>query len=229
MSSFTEVVCVKGLNSQFDQLSKVIESANLSVKCIEKTDELIPYVQKRKPALILLDLMIDRKDAIDILKELEQIAIRRYSCVVVFSDRKENYVQITALNSGADDFMVKPVNKRVFASRLKAWLRKHAAHQGLSDYAGNGSEVVLDEEKFVLVVKGDEVSLQRKEFEIISLLASKPKKVFSREEIKELVWGDNTNVRNRTIDVHIRNLRSKIGRKYIKTYKGIGYSFDTIS
>lgn len=229
MSSFTEVLCVKGSNSQFDQLSKVIEGENLTLKCIETSDEVIPYVRKRKPALILLDLVIDKKDAIDILKELEQISIRRHSCVVVFSERKENYVHITALNSGADDFLVKPVNKRVFASRLKAWLRKHAAHQGLTDYSGNGSEVVLDEEKFVLVVKGEEINLQRKEFEIISLLASKPKKVFSRDEIKELVWGENTNVRNRTIDVHIRNLRSKIGRKYIKTYKGIGYSFDTLS
>jgi two-component system alkaline phosphatase synthesis response regulator PhoP len=173
-----------------------------------------------------LDLVLDRKDAIDLLKEMEQNAIRRYTSVVILSERKENYVHITALNSGADDFLVKPVNKRVFASRLKSWLRKHASYQGLADFSKNGREVVLDEEKFVLVVKGNEVNLQRKEFEIISLLASKPKKVFSRDEIKEMVWGDSTHVRNRTIDVHIRNLRIKIGRKYIKTYKGIGYSFD---
>jgi two-component system alkaline phosphatase synthesis response regulator PhoP len=229
MSSFTEVVCVKGTNSQFDQLISVIEAENLSVRCIEKVQEVIPYVEKRKPALILLDLILDRKDAIDLLKELEQVSIRRYSSVVVLSERKENYVHITALNSGADDFLVKPVNKRVFASRLRSWMRKHAAHQGLSAFSGNGGEVVLDEEKFVLVVKGNEISLQRKEFEIISLLASKPKKVFSREEIIELVWGEGSDVRYRTIDVHIRNLRGKIGRKYIKTYKGIGYSFDSIS
>lgn len=229
MSSYTEVVCVKGTNSQFDQLIKVIENENVMVKCMERSEDVLPYLQRRRPALLLLDLVLDRKDAIDLLKEMEQNTIRRYTSVVILSERKENYVHITALNSGADDFLVKPVNKRVFASRLKSWLRKHAASQGLSDLSGNGREVVLDEEKFVLVVKGDEINLQRKEFEIISLLASKPKKVFSRDEIKELVWGDGTNVRNRTIDVHIRNLRSKIGRKYIKTYKGIGYSFDTVA
>ena len=95
-------------------------------------------------------------------------------------------------------------------------------------FSKDGEGIILDHDRYMLLVQGDEILLQRKEFEIISLLASKPKKVFSRDEIKEMVWDEpNHLVRNRTIDVHIRNLRIKIGRHYIKTYKGIGYSFDT--
>jgi len=228
MQSFTEVVCVKGLNSQFNQLSKIIESENLRVECIDKAERVISIIQNRKPALVIMDLLLDGKDAIDLLKEMEHKGLRRFCSVVILSDRRENYVEIAALNSGADDFLIKPVNKRVFISRLHAWLRSRSTTRGAINFTENGEEIILDQEKFMLLVKGEEIILQRKEFEIISLLASKPKKVFSREEIKELVWGDpNHSVRNRTIDVHIRNLRIKIGHQYIKTYKGIGYSFDS--
>ncbi len=228
MSSFAEVVCVVGKNSQFPQLSKLIESEHLTVRCIDNSDEVISTIQQRKPALVIMDLLLEGKDAIDLLKEMEQRGLRRYCSVVILSDRSENYVEITALNSGADDFLVKPVNKRVFVSRLRAWMRSHSTLRGAINIAKNGEEVILDRDRFTLVAKGEEFLLQRKEFEIISLLASKPKKVFSRDEIKELVWGDpNHLVRNRTIDVHIRNLRVKIGHGYIKTFKGVGYSFDT--
>jgi two-component system alkaline phosphatase synthesis response regulator PhoP len=228
MPSFTEVVCVRGKNSQFAQLSKLIESEQLKVECIDNADQVIATIQRRKPTLVIMDLLLEGKDAIDLLKEIEQKGLKRYCSVVVLSERSENYVEITALNSGADDFLVKPVNKRVFISRLRAWLRSHSASRGAVNVTENGEEIILDQERYMLVVKGNEVLLQRKEFEIISLLASKPKKVFSREEIKELVWGEpNHGVRNRTIDVHIRNLRIKIGKEYIKTFKGIGYSFDS--
>jgi len=123
---------------------------------------------------------------------------------------------------------VKPVNKRVFISRLHAWLRIRSASRGAVNQTNSSEEIIMDQERYTLVVKGNEVLLQRKEFEIISLLASKPKKVFSRDEIKELVWGEPSHgVRNRTIDVHIRNLRIKIGKEYIRTFKGVGYSFDS--
>jgi len=228
MSFSVEVVCVQGKNSQFPQLLKLIESEGLKVDCIDNPDEVISTVQLRKPALLMMDLLLNGKDAIDILKEMEQKGLRRYCSVIILSDRGENYVEITALNSGAHDFMVKPVNKRVFVSRLRAWIRSHTVSHGSVNLSKNGEEIILDRDRYILVAKGDEFPLQRKEFEIISLLASKPKKVFSRAEIKEGVWGDSNDlVRNRTIDVHIRNLRIKIGKEYIKTFKGVGYSFDT--
>jgi len=228
MSYSLEVVCVKGKNSQFPQLLKLIESEGLKVECVDNPEDVIPTIQLRKPALVIMDILLNGKDAIDLLKEMEQNTTRRYCSVVVLSDRRENYVEITALNSGAHDFLVKPVNKRVFVSRLRAWLRTHTLSRGAVNLSENGEEVILDRDRYILAARGDEFLLQRKEFEIISLLASKPKKVFSRDEIKEMVWGDSNHlVRNRTIDVHIRNLRVKIGRGYIKTFKGVGYSFDT--
>jgi two-component system alkaline phosphatase synthesis response regulator PhoP len=172
-----------------------------------------------------MDLLIDKKDAIDLLKEMDQLGLRRDTTVVVFSSRKENYVQITALNAGADDFLIKPVNRRVFESRLNAWLRRSTAFVG-PESSGNPNEVLLNQERFSMQVNGEEIILQRREFEIISLLSSRPKKVYSRDEIKESIWGKSPKIRNRTIDVHIRNLRIKVGARYIKTYKGIGYSFD---
>lgn len=227
MSSFAEVICVIGKNSQFPQLSEWMKAEQLKVIHIDNADQVISTIQNRKPALVLMDLLLEGKDAIDLLKEMEQKSLRRYFTVVVISDRKENYVEITALNSGADDFLVKPVNKHVFISRLRAWLRSHLASRGTINITQSGDDLILDRDKHMIVVKGQEYVLQRKEFEIISLLASKPKKVFSREEMKELVWGESNHlVRNRTIDVHIRNLRIKIGKEYIKTFKGIGYSFD---
>ncbi|MEM9050649.1 MAG: response regulator transcription factor [Bacteroidota bacterium] len=228
MTTYSEVICVKGRNSQFPQLIKLISSEGFKVDCLDDVEHLIPTIQRRKPALVIMDLLLEDKDAIGLLKEMELKGLKSFCSVVVLSDRNENYVEITALNAGADDFMVKPVNKRVFISRLHTWLRRHSASRGVFNLNSDGEGVILDHERYMLLVQGDEVLLQRKEFEIISLLASKPKKVFSRDEIKELVWGDpNHLVRNRTIDVHIRNLRIKIGREYIKTYKGIGYSFDT--
>jgi two-component system alkaline phosphatase synthesis response regulator PhoP len=228
MQANTEVICIRGKNSQFNQLTELIEREKLKVECLDNVDSAIQAINRKKPALVIMDLLLEGKDAIDLLKEMEQKGLKKKCSVVILSERKENYVEITALNSGADDFLVKPVNKRVFVSRLNAWLRNHAVTRDTLNLSENGEEVILDQEKYMLLLKGDEVLLQRKEFEIISLLASKPKKVFSREEIKEMVWGDpNHVVRNRTIDVHIRNLRIKIGRGFIKTYKGIGYSFDT--
>ncbi|MCH2213761.1 MAG: response regulator transcription factor [Flavobacteriales bacterium] len=228
MSTYSEVICVQGRNSQFPELTKLIESESFSYRCIENLNEVLPAIERRKPALVIMDLLLEGKDAIDLLREMELKGLKRYCSVVILSDRSENYVEITALNSGADDFMIKPVKKRVFISRLNAWLRNSSNSRAAFKFSKDGEGIILDHDRYMLLVQGDEILLQRKEFEIISLLASKPKKVFSRDEIKEMVWGEpNHLVRNRTIDVHIRNLRIKIGRHYIKTYKGIGYSFDT--
>jgi two-component system alkaline phosphatase synthesis response regulator PhoP len=145
---------------------------------------------------------------------------------VVFGEGDENYVEIAALNAGADDFLVKPVNKRVFASRLNAWMRRQVRSDIANGVSASNGAFNLDRDRYSLLVRNVEISLQRKEFEILALLASRPRKVFTRKEIKELVWGDVNKARNRTIDVHITNLRAKIGPDLIRTYKGVGYSFD---
>ncbi len=226
MSHRDSLLLVEGRNSQFKELSSILQKFKLDFKTVNSSAEALKFLGSETPGLVLMDLLIDARDAIDLTGEIRNSVKNCDSNIVVFSDRKENYVEITALNAGADDFMVKPVNKRLFESRLKAWLRQ-STRQAISE---NGSatrgDIYLDEERYIAVVRESEVVLQRKEFQIMSLLLSKPQKVFSRIEIKEMVWLDSRRVRNRTIDVHIRNLRSKLGGEYIRTYKGIGYSFE---
>lgn len=221
------VLIVTGQNTQFDELIPIMEKLKLDVFTVNSSLDALDHLNSATPNLILTDILIDNKDAIDLISDIHRIREDELASIVVFSERKEHYVEVTALNAGADDFLVKPVNKRVFESRLNAWLRHLESRTDRQNRVKGIGDVALDEEKFSAYVKNTEVLLQRKEFEIMSLLISKPKKVFSREEIKESVWVDVQNVRNRTIDVHIRNLRSKIGSKYIKTYKGIGYSYDS--
>lgn len=222
----TPLILVKGSNTAFDKLEGVIVKANLGYIVIENAEALVTEVDELKPSLIMLDLQIGDKDAIDVLQELERNELRDHLTVVVFGEGDAKYVEIAALNAGADDYLTKPVNKRVFASRLNAWMRRQVRYEKA---AGNGrghSAFHLDRDRFALVVRNRDIVLQRKEFEIVSLLASRPRKVFSRKEIKQTVWGDANGARNRTIDVHITNLRAKIGPGFIRTYKGVGYSFD---
>ena len=226
MEYSSTLLILEGKHSQFDELSKVIAKSRLHVHKVSKSEDALAYLALQKPELFFLDLTLDNRDAFDFLTELESKDLRGPATVVVFSERNEHYVEITALNSGADDYMVKPVNKRVLSSRINAWLRRKILSSGNPDMTRVKNDFSLDRERFALIIREEEVSLQRKEFEIISLLISRPRKVFSRNEIRESVWGSIGKGKHRSIDVHIRNLRSKIGSDYIKTYKGVGYSFD---
>lgn len=226
MSHSGTLLLVEGRNSQFGELTSVLQKFKLDFKTVKSSEEALKVFTAETPGLVLMDLLIDAKDAIDLTGEIRNASKNGWSNIVVFSDRKENYVEITALNAGADDFMVKPVNKRLFESRLKAWLRQRVDTGSANGQDRLNGDIYLDEERYIAMVNNSEVVLQRKEFQIMSLLLSRPQKVFSRVEIKETVWLDSRRVRNRTIDVHIRNLRSKLGGEYIRTYKGIGYSFE---
>ncbi len=226
MISTQSVLVFKGENSQFDELFSIIEGCNASFQVVETFDQARAAIAERVPAVLLMDLLVDGRDATDFLNELKSEGLSDQIVSVIFSDRKEKYVEVAALNAGADDFRVKPVNKRVFGSRLQTWLRQSACRNLTKPSSRTIGEVILDDEKFLAIVNNEPIDLQRKEFEIISLLVSKPRKVFSREEIIESLWSNRENVRERTIDVHIRNLRTKIGPRHIKTYKGIGYSYD---
>jgi two-component system alkaline phosphatase synthesis response regulator PhoP len=220
------VLIIKGKNSQFEQFEKAISKAALDFFVVTDVEKGIRYLVEQRPSFLFMDLIVAGKDAIEILAEMHKSGMLTGCTCVVFSDRKEHYVEVSALDAGADDYLIKPVNKRVFSSRLHVWLRRQMQ---ISIALNGGLPVVdftLDEDRYALVVGGSEIILQRKEFEIISLLVSKPRKVFSRKEIRQVVWGSADKGKNRTIDVHIRNLRSKIGPRYIKTYKGVGYSFD---
>lgn len=187
--------------------------------------EAIALAKEEVPQLVLVDLLMPELDGIDICIELRADAGLADTLIVFHTERSEDYSQIAAFNAGADDYIIKPVKPRVLVSRLKALLKRHA---GYADTASKKevSGLTIDRERYVIFKDGEEIILPRKEFELLALLSTAPRKVFTRKEISQLIWGYEIFAKNRTIDVHIRKLREKLGERYIKTIKGIGYSLD---
>jgi two-component system alkaline phosphatase synthesis response regulator PhoP len=182
-----------------------------------------------KPHLVLLDVMMPEMDGIAACEEIRNNRELESTLVAFLTARGEDYSQIAGFEAGGDDYITKPIKPKVLVSRIKALLKRRSVR--IED-AGTGSvnkivsgDLVIDRERYLIIRKGKDISLPRKEFELLSLLISKPEKVFTREEIFDRVWGENIVVGDRTIDVHIRKLREKLGDKCIKTVKGIGYKY----
>lgn len=171
------------------------------------------------PDLVLLDLMMPEMDGIETCIEFREDKILKDCLIAILTARAEDYSQIAGLNAGADDYIHKPIKPRVLLSRIKALLRRTEAKAN----SVSNVELEIDVEKYVAILRGEEMLLPKKEFELLALLFTKPGKVFTREVILAKVWGDDIIVGDRTIDVHIRKLREKIGNQYIKTVKGVGY------
>ena len=171
------------------------------------------------PDLVLLDLMMPEMDGIETCIEFREDNLLKGTLIAILTARAEDYSQIAGLNAGADDYINKPIKPRVLISRIKALLRRTESKVNVESIV----ELEIDIEKYVAILKGEEMLLPKKEFELLALLFSKPGKVFTREVILARVWGDDIIVGDRTIDVHIRKLREKIGNQYIKTVKGVGY------
>jgi len=178
------------------------------------------------PHLIILDMMMPELDGIETCAELKKIPELSNTIIIFLTARGEDYSQIAGLDAGADDYITKPIKPRVLVSRVKALLRRYKQPEPepndlkIKDY-------IIDKEKYQIRKNEDVFVLPRKEFELISLLASKPDKVFTREEIFSSVWGNDVIVGDRTIDVHIRKIREKLGNDIITTIKGVGYKFES--
>ena len=187
----------------------------------------IDVAKQVNPDLIILDIMMPIMDGVETCRVLRSMPQFDNTLITFLTARNEDYSQIAGFDVGGDDYITKPIRPRVLISRLRALLRRriknNGGDSGLVIKVGN---LVINKEE-VLVYKDDKpISLAKKEFELLSLLAGRPGKVFTREEIYNKIWGSNVIVGNRTIDVHIRKLREKIGDHYIKTIKGIGYKFE---
>lgn len=184
-----------------------------------------------KPHLIILDVMMPGMDGIETCEEIKSKPELKDSLVAFLTARGEDYSQIAGFDAGADDYITKPVKPKVLVSRIRALLKRYNtsesghAHPNDSPNSITLGDLTIDRERYLVIHKGKELELPKKEFELLLLLASKPDRVFTRDEIYTAVWGDNIIVGDRTIDVHIRKLREKIGQDYIKTIKGVGYKF----
>jgi len=186
--------------------------------------EAIEMAQTHKPNLILLDIMMPELDGIEVCRRLREKEDFQHTVIVFLTARNEDYSEIAGFDVGGDDYITKPIRVRVLVSRLKALLRRRNVEE--TDQQLAFGELTIDLEKFVVFIKEKEINLAKKEFELLTLLTSRPGKVFTRDEIFNKIWGLDILVGDRTIDVHIRKIREKLGDHYIKTVKGIGYKFN---
>ncbi len=177
-----------------------------------------------RPDLILLDIMMPKMDGMELCHKLRELEEFNNTLIAFLTARGESFTQISALDAGGDDFITKPIRPNVLASRIRALLRRKPNQTDSSKVLIFG-DLQIDLDSFSLQLKENNMPLAKKEFELLALLVSKPGKVFKREEIMRKVWGNEVIVGDRTIDVHIRKLREKIGDHYIKTMKGVGYKF----
>ncbi len=201
-----------------------LEKEGHQVTIMENGLQCLEAVKNNKPDLILLDVMMPGMDGIEVCEQLKQNQENNAILICFLTARSEDYSQIAGLEAGGDDYVAKPVRPKVLMSRVNALLRRKEIAKPVEK--PQTTDLVINREKYLIEKDGKEIQLPRKEFELLALLASRPNFVFKREVILEKVWGTDIIVGDRTIDVHIRKLREKIGDQYISTVKGIGYKFN---
>ena len=224
--NLTKILLVDDEQDILEFLSYNLKKEGYEVITSNNGRDAIEVAKKELPGLIILDVMMPGMDGIETCREMRETPQLKNTLIAFLTARSEDYSQIAGFEVGADDYINKPIKPRVLISRIKGLLRRNVMHGGnVSDKTLFGS-IHIDREKFILERDGKNIHLPKKEFELISLLTSIPGKVFTRETILNSVWGDDVVVGDRTIDVHIRKLREKIGEDYIRTVKGIGYKFE---
>lgn len=187
----------------------------------------IQMAEQESPDLIILDIMMPKMDGVEVCRVLRSRPKFAQTVIAFLTAREEDFSQIAALETGGDDYITKPIRPRVFLSRIRALLRRsERVDKEDAENIIHIGDLAIDRDRILVQREEETIELAKKEFELLNLLVSKPGKVFSREEIFNKVWGTDVIVGNRTIDVHIRKLREKIGDHYIKTIKGIGYKFE---
>jgi len=196
-----------------------------TVECAENGKKGLEKAKEFQPDLILLDIMMPDMDGIEVCSELRSMDAFKDTLIAFLTARKEDFTQIASFESGGDDFINKPIKPRVLMSRVKALLKRKKKNKQPKVETVFG-DLKINEEQMLVYLNGEPLTLTKKEFEILLLLSTKPGKIFNRTEIFQKVWGNDLIVGDRTIDVHIRKIREKVGDSYIKTKKGVGYKFD---
>ena len=201
-----------------------LKNSGYSVKSSGNGFEAIKKAKKFIPDIILMDVMMPEMSGIEACEEIKNIDKLSQAIIIFLSARSEDYTQISAYDAGADDYISKPVKPKILLKKISNIAKKINSEKNAPKIIDLGS-IKINKEEYVVIKDKKEILLPRKEFELLFLLATKPEKVFTREEIMNKVWGTQVVVGDRTIDVHVRKLREKIGEKHIKTLKGVGYKF----
>jgi len=206
-------------------LSYNLKKEGFKVFSANNGEEGVKMVQQLSPSLILLDVMMPKMDGIEACQIIRKDLNITQPIIAFLTSRAEDYAQIAGFEAGADDYITKPIRPRLLISKIESLLRRIDQSEK-TEGASNKNKLVIDREKFMIHLNDEEILLPKKEFELLELLASRPGKVYNRDQILSIVWGNDTVVGERTIDVHIRKLREKLGDDYIRTVKGVGYTFN---
>ena len=213
-----------------DFLSYNLKKEGFDVYTAENGSKALEIAKKIQPDLIVLDIMMPLMDGIETCRQLREIPEFKQTIIIFLTARDEDFTQVAALDVGGDDYISKPLKPRVFISRINALLRRISSNNVNLDQNNPNlivfGDLIIDKEKIIVVKNNIPIPLAKKEFELFCLLLSRPGKVYTREEIFHKIWGNDVIVGDRTIDVHIRKLREKIGEEYIGTVKGIGYKIE---
>lgn len=220
----TKILIVDDDPDIIEILTYNLSNEGYNVKSAVNGIEALKKAKKFIPDIILLDVMMPEMDGIEACSNLREIESLSKSMIIFLSARGEDFTQIAAFDAGADDYINKPVKPKILLKKISSISRRILSENNNTSKIIVGS-LVIDRESYSVTLEKDEIALPRKEFELLYLLASKPGKVLTRDEIMFKVWGTQVVVGDRTIDVHVRKLREKIGEKYIKTIKGVGYKF----
>lgn len=194
-----------------------VKTAGDGVVAIEKA-------RKFLPDLILLDIMMPRQDGVETCRQIREIPELSNAHIIFLTARSEEYSEVAAFDVGADDYISKPIKPRALMSRISALFRKESKKQNITNQISVG-DLTIDRSSYTVKMEEGEITLPKKEFELLYFLAQNPNKVFSRDDLLQNIWGSDVYVLARTVDVHIRKVREKIGEDYIKTVKGVGYKF----
>ncbi len=202
-----------------------LEQEGFEVLTAKNGKQAIKIAKKAQPQLIIMDVMMPEIDGIEACERIRAIPELSQTIITFLTARGEDYSQLAGFEAGADDYITKPIKPKLLISKIKALLRRLPSYERNNEDILYFNNLIINRVEYTITINGNEILLPKKEFELLSLLASLPNKVFKREEILEKVWGNDVVVGGRTIDVHIRKLREKIGDDYFKTVKGVGYKF----
>ena len=194
-----------------------------SVFTAKDGEESVALTKLVSPSLILMDVMMPKMDGIEACQMIRELQNIQQPLIAFLTSRSEDYSQIAGFNAGGDDYINKPIRPRLLISKIESLLRRYDSRE--VTHSSNETDLVINREKFYIELNGVRFTLPKKEFELLEILANNPGKVYTRDQILAQVWGNDTIVGERTIDVHIRKLREKLGNDYIRTIKGVGYTF----
>ncbi|MBN8577624.1 MAG: response regulator transcription factor [Cyclobacteriaceae bacterium] len=202
-----------------------LEKQGYDVRTAADGQQAVEQAKKFHPDLVLLDIMMPKMDGVEACRQIRAIPELINTYIVFLTARAEEYSEVAAFDVGADDYILKPIKPRALMSRISALFRRDSKKKNTSSQIKIG-ELIIDRTSYTVQVKGREISLPKKEFELLFFLAQNPNKVFSRDDLLQNIWGSDVYVLARTVDVHIRKVREKIGDDYITTVKGVGYKFN---